>query len=75
MAVIKNLRTKSLIVEMESGVDKNGKTTFRKKTFSYIKLDATDESIYAVANAISKILAPETNEYLLDELSVLSKSE
>ena len=75
MPVNKELKIKSLIVEIESGTDKNGNPTFRKKTFSNVKLDAKDENIFAVADAISKVLDPNTKDYLLDEVSVLSKEE
>lgn len=46
-----------------------------KKTLSNVKLDAKDESIFAVAEALSKVLAPDTKDYMLDELSILSKED
>ncbi|WP_315108857.1 DUF1659 domain-containing protein [Clostridium intestinale] len=75
MSIIRDLKTKSLIVEIQSGVDKNGLPTFKKKSFSNIRLDATDADIHSLAKAISKVLAPETGDYLLDELSILSDAE
>jgi hypothetical protein len=75
MSISKNLKTKSLIIEIQSGTDGNGKPTYRKKTLSNIKLDAKEESIFAVAEALSKVLAPDTKDYLLDEISILSKEE
>lgn len=75
MSINKKLKTKSLIIEIQSGTDGNGKPTFRKKTLSNVKLDAKDESIFAVAEALSKVLAPNTKDYMLDELSILSKED
>jgi len=75
MSIKRDLKTKSLIVEIQSGVDKNGLPTFKKKSFSNIRLDATDVDIHALVKAISKVLAAATGDYLLDELPILSDTE
>ena len=65
MAVLKNPESTSLVLEIESGVDSKGITTYRKKTFLNIDVTASDENIYAVATAIASVLEKATRDYLI----------
>lgn len=71
MAVSKSLSTTALAIEIESGVDSNGQTTYSKKSFSGVRGDADPEKVYAVADAIKGVLGANTRYYYLTEVSVL----
>ena len=71
MAVLKNPESTSLVLEIESGVDSKGVTTYRKKTFSNINVTATPENVYAVATAIAAVLENGTRDYILKDTSKL----
>ena len=51
MAVSKEISTTALAIEVESGVDSKGNTTYSKKSFSGVKDGADPEKVYAVADA------------------------
>lgn len=46
----------TLIIEYVNGVDDDGNEVITRQRFSKIKLDATDDAIYAVAQAINPVL-------------------
>ena len=74
MAVSKEISTTALAIEVESGVDSSGNTTYSKKSFSGVKDGADPEKVYAVADAIKGVLGANTRYYYLTEVSLL-KSE
>ena len=74
MAVSKEISTTALAIEVESGVDSKGNTTYSKKNFSGVKDGADPEKVYAVADAIKGVLGANTRYYYLTEVSLL-KSE
>ncbi|MGL4106749.1 DUF1659 domain-containing protein [Clostridium sp. LP20] len=69
MAVNKIVSSSSLVMEIESGQDKDGNATYKKKTFSGVKTNAAIEDVYAVADAITKVLANDTRDFFLNESS------
>lgn len=69
MAVNKVISSSSLIMEIDAGEDKDGKTVYKKKTFSGVKTDAAIDDVYAVADAITKVLANDTRDFFLNESS------
>lgn len=71
MAVVKNLETTTLSLEVENGVDKGGKTVYAKKSFSGVKNNADAEKINAVAQGISSILKQPTRYFYVTEASKL----
>ena len=71
MAISKELRTTTLSIEVQSGVDKDGNPSFKKKNFSGINGDATPEVLVTVADAIKLVLANPTRDALVIEISVL----
>ena len=71
MAISKELNTTTLSIEVQSSVDKNGNPLFKKKNFSGINGDATPEALVTVADAIKLVLANETRDTLVNEISVL----
>ena len=72
MAVQKNLNNLSLVMEVSTGeTDEKGNTIYKNKTFNNIKLSATSEIIFAVAQAIATVLSEPVKSYYLKETSVL----
>mgnify|MGYP001168546194 FL=1 len=71
MAISKELRTTTLSIEVQSGIDKDGNPSYKKKNFSCIKGDATPESLVTVADAIKLVLANQTRYTLVNEISML----
>ena len=74
MAVSKELQTTTLSIEVQSGVDKNGNPSYKKKNFSGVKGDATPEAILTVAEAIKLVLANETRYTFINESSILENN-
>ena len=75
MAITKVLSTSALSIEVENGLDKEGATAYRKKSFSGVKGNATAENIYAVAEAIKAVMKNPTRNYYINDVSVLDNSE
>lgn len=74
MAVTKTLSTTSLSIEVESGTNSKGETTYSKKTFSGINPSASSDDIFQIAEAIKGILAAGTRYYYLTETSSIEES-
>ena len=75
MAIEKELQETVLLIEVENGVDDSGNTVYKKKSFSRVKGEATDENIFNVATAITLVLKPEVTAFFLDQNYVLSNVE
>ena len=73
MAVSKNLKTVTLSMVVENGVDSKGSPVTKKVNYTGVKLDALPESIYAVASAISALLAVGTKSISLVDSSDLEQ--
>lgn len=73
MAVIKQIATTSLSIEVQSGVDLAGDPKFSKKNFSNVRTDVAPENAYAVAQAIKSVLSAATRSILLNESSNLDQ--
>lgn len=71
MATSKELKTTTLNIEVQSGVDKDGNPSYKKKNFSGINGDATPKALATVAAAIKLVLANETTYTLVNEISIL----
>ena len=69
MAFRKIAATTSLQIEVASGQDSSGNTTYRKKTFSNVRSDADLADVSAVADAIKSVMDAETRNVLLSETS------
>ena len=74
MAVTKQIKTTSLSIEVQNGVDKAGDPTFTKKGFSNVRTDVIPENAYAVAEAIKGVLSAKTKSYFLNEASTLDQA-
>ncbi len=69
MAAQQTLQTKSFSLEVQNGVDKDGAPTFRKRTFSKVKLDATPDAVLAVAEGIKPLLKDPTRDLYVNDVS------
>lgn len=72
MAVTKTLKSKTLAIEVETGKDKAGDPIYGKKSFSGVKLTATDQAVYNVAEAIKSVLDVSTRDTYLNEVEVVA---
>ncbi|MBE6049161.1 MAG: DUF1659 domain-containing protein [Clostridium sp.] len=71
MAANKIINTTSLQVEIANGKDSNGNTTYKKKTFSNINVNASSQDIYDVATAIKGVLGVSTRDFYIADSSKL----
>ncbi len=71
MAVTKTIETSSLQIEIESGKDASGNTTYRKKTFSNVRTNADVQNVYDVASAIKNVLSVGTGDFYISDSSTL----
>lgn len=53
MAVISSEKESRLRLILQTGTDKEGNPTYKTKSYSDVKTDATDENVYAVADVLS----------------------
>lgn len=71
MAANKVINTISLQVEIESGKDSSGNTTYKKKTFSNVRSDVSAQDLFDVATAIKNVLGVSTRDFYIAESSKL----
>ena len=71
MAVNATLKSKTLAIEVETGQDKAGDPIYGKKSFSGIKLAASDQGVYNVAEAIKTVLDVSTRDTYINEVEVI----
>ena len=74
MAVTATLKSKSLSIEVQSDVDKAGDPIYSKKSFSGVKLTATDQGVYNVGEAIKAVLDASTRSTSLNEVETLANA-
>lgn len=73
MAVNKQLKTTSLSIEVQNGVDRAGDPVFVRKAFANVRIDADIANVYSVADAVKGILKNTTKDYFLIESSQLTQ--
>nr|WP_312289499.1 DUF1659 domain-containing protein [Clostridium chromiireducens] len=71
MAITKVAQTKSLSIEVKSGVDAQGADTYSKKSFANVRKDVDAQNAYDVAEAIKAVLEQPTRAYFLNSASTL----
>ncbi|MCE5222032.1 MAG: DUF1659 domain-containing protein [Clostridium sp.] len=71
MAVTATMKSKTLAIEIQTGTDKAGDPIYGKKSFSGVKLTATDEGVYNVGEAIKSVLEASTRATLINEVETL----
>ena len=73
MAVTKQIKTTTLSIEVQNGLDAAGDPTYSKKSFSNVRTDVNPEDAYAVAEAIKSVMSVDTRATLLNESSSLTQ--
>ena len=74
MAANKELQKVSLSFKLENGIDDEGNTLYKTKSFNNIKKSASADSIYAVAEGIRTVLKDTTVAYYINETSLLQNN-
>ncbi|WP_271808486.1 DUF1659 domain-containing protein [Clostridium beijerinckii] len=73
MAVTKQIKTTSLSIEVQSGLDKAGDPIYSKKSFANVRTDVSPENAYTVGEAIKSVMSTGTRSTLLNESSSLTE--
>jgi len=71
MAVNKVISSSTLVMEIESGKDETGNTTYSKRNFSNVKVDATPQNVFDVATAIQGVISVGTKDTYVNDSSKL----
>ena len=67
------LTKNTLVLKYQNGVDDKGDPKYTTQKYSRIKLQATDDSILAVGQALGGLLASDNKEVLKEENYVLGE--
>lgn len=73
MAINRTFNSKTVSL-LSTTTNSNGKSSTTKRSFSNIKQSATDEDIYAVANAIKSLISTHVDEVRINETSELNEA-
>lgn len=68
----KSLKSVSLVLNYENGVNYSGKVAYKKKTYSNVKTSAESAAILSVADAIKGVMSVAVSETLITESSSLT---
>lgn len=71
MAANKELQKVSLSFKLENGVDDDGNTVYKTKSFANLKGSASEQAIYNVAEGIKTVLKNSAVAYYVNETSLL----
>ncbi len=74
MEAKKDPKSSSLVIELKSGTNDSGADTFKKKSFSNVKVDAPINNVLIVAKAIASLLDAPIRNIMLNEVSILSEA-
>lgn len=69
LAIEKIFDSSKITIRVENGFNEAGKAVYRNLGFSGLRADCSIEDLYTLAEAIKGILANNTAEYLLTEIS------
>lgn len=71
MAVTREIASTTLAIEVQSGTNAKGETTYSKKSFPNLRADANEQNAYDVAEAIKAVLSAPTRSYFINKNSNL----
>ena len=66
-----NLLKRSLVINVEDGVNADGSTRTKSRTYSEIKEDSTVENLYEAGNALASLMANPMVNIMLNDRSEL----
>lgn len=71
MAIKNEALASKLKIALDYGVDEDGKSVTKNKTYSHVKSESTDESIYSVANTLCNLQEHDIKEvHRIDEVAL-----
>lgn len=70
MAVIINPMDSKLKIKYQIGVDDNGNSKYKTKTYSNIKTEAMDEDVFAVAQSLANL-----QQYMVEDFRRVDEKE
>ena len=72
MAISQNLLKRSLVINVEDGINADGSTRTKSRTYSEIKEDSTVDNLFAAGNALAGLMAtPMVSIMLSDRCELL----
>jgi Protein of unknown function (DUF1659). len=71
MAVNRQREATTLSIEVKSGTNAKGETTYSKKSFPNLRADVVEQNAYDVAEAIKAVLSAPTKSYFINKTSNL----
>lgn len=71
MAVNRQRVSTTLAIEVKSGTNAKGETTYSKKSFPNLRADVVEQNAYDVAEAIKAVLSAPTRAYFINKNSEL----
>ena len=71
MAINQNLLKRSLVINVEDGVNADGSTRTKSRTYSEIKADPAVESLSAAGKALASLMANNMVNIMLNDRSEL----
>lgn len=74
MTIDKIVNSKSLSIEVKSGVDAQGADIYSKKSFPNVRTNVDPQKAYDVAEAIKAVLEQPTRSYFLNTSSTLENA-
>ena len=71
MTINQNLLKRSLVINVEDGVNADGSTRTKSRTYSEIKEDSAVERLYEAGNALASLMANNMVNIMLNDRSEL----
>lgn len=71
MAINQNLVKRSLVINVEDGVNADGSTRTKSRTYSEIKEDSTVDNLFSAGNALASLMATPLVNITLNDRSEL----
>ena len=71
MTINQNLLKRSLVINVEDGVNADGSTRTKSRTYSEIKEDSAVASLYEAGNALASLMANNMVNIMLNDRSEL----
>lgn len=75
MAINREIVKRSLVLVIEDGVNDDGTTKYKNRTYSGIKGDATVDNIFQVGKALGGLHEAAVNSIMLSEKAELAEEE
>lgn len=74
MAVTATIKSKTLVIEVQTATDKAGDAIYGNKSFSGVKTNATDEAIFNVGQSIKSVLGVRSRNTFVQDVETLANA-